>query len=293
MAAAARTARERVFDAEQRFVEAGLVFGHGTDNARDEAVFLVFHALQLSFDVSEAALNEALTDAQCERIESLVATRIATRKPAAYITGRMWFAGLEFTVNQHVLVPRSPIAELLSQQFTPWLNPGSISRVLEVGTGSACIAIAIAKMLPHVCVDATDISPAALAVAEENLQRYPDLGQRVRLIEADVFPHSDEPYDLIVSNPPYVPSAVVAALPPEYHHEPAIGLDAGDDGLDVVRRIIAGARERLSDDGSLLLDVGEMAADVDRAFSNLSFTWVELKHGGEGIGIAHRREFRS
>jgi len=291
MTDAPQTAREMVLDAEARFVAAGLVFGHGTDNARDEAVFLVFDVLEFPFDVSDTELDRPVGDAQQRAVEAIVAERIASRRPAAYLTGRMWFAGHEFHVDERVLVPRSPIAELINARFHPWLESDNIHRVLEVGTGSGCIAIAIAMALPHVQVDATDISADALAVAELNLKRHAEVSARVRLIEADLFGSTEDRYDLIITNPPYVPSEVVAGLPREYAHEPALALDAGPDGLAMVRRICEQAAAYLADDGALIVDVGEMAAAVDREIPWVNFTWIDMADGGEGIGIACRRDF--
>ncbi len=284
------TPRELVLDAEARFEAAQLVFGHGTDNARDEAVFLVFHALGLPFDVDDDVLDQSLADVQCATVEEIVAERINSRRPAAYLTSRMWFAGHEFHVDDRVLIPRSPIAELIKSEFKPWLDPSSIDRVLEIGTGSGCIAIATAIALPSAKIDATDNSADALAVAALNLARYPQLGDRIRFIEADLFPPGNATYDLVVTNPPYVPSEVVATLPPEYAHEPSMALDAGPDGLTIVRRILAQAADRLSADGAIIVDVGEMASAIDREIQSVAFTWIELEDGGEGVGIAYKRD---
>ena len=285
------TPRQMVLDAEVRFVAADLVFGHGTDNARDEAVFLVFDVLELPFAIGDAELDRPVGDAQQRAVEAIVAERIASRRPAAYLTGRMWFAGHEFHVDERVLVPRSPIAELINTRFHPWLDSDNIYRVLEIGTGSGCIAIATAMALPHVQVDATDISADALAVAELNLKRYAEVSPRVHLIETDLFGSTEDRYDLIITNPPYVPSEVVAGLPPEYAHEPTSALDAGPDGLAVMHRICGQAAAHLSDDGALVVDVGEMAALVDREIPQVSFTWIDMADGGEGIGIAYKRDF--
>jgi ribosomal protein L3 glutamine methyltransferase len=292
MPAPAITARALVLDAERRFDAAGLVFGHGTDNARDEAVFLVFHALELPFDCPDSVLDGGLRADQVRAVEKIVDARITTRKPAAYLTGRMWFAGHEFYVDERVLVPRSPIAELINEQFEPWLDADAVERVLEIGTGSGCIATALALALPRARVDATDISPAALEIARANSARYSAATNRIQFIEADLFPRGRDRYDLIVTNPPYVPSGVVASLPPEYHHEPAIGLDAGPDGLVFVRRIVEFARDRLTENGALIVDVGEMSTVVDREIDAVSFTWIDMAFGGEGIGIAYRGDFR-
>ncbi len=286
------TPRDLVLDAEARFVAAQLVFGHGTDNARDEAVFLVFHALGLPFDVADEALDQSLKDVQCAAVEEIVAERINSRRPAAYLTGRMWFAGHEFHVDDRVLVPRSPIAELINSEFKPWLDPNNIHRVLEIGTGSGCIAIATAIALPSAQIDATEYSADALAVAALNLARYPQLGDRIQFIEADLFPPTNATYDLIVTNPPYVPSEVVATLPPEYAHEPSMALESGPDGLAIVRRILVQAADRLNPDGAIIVDVGEMASAIDREIQSVSFTWVDLEDGGEGVGIAYQRDFQ-
>jgi ribosomal protein L3 glutamine methyltransferase len=285
------TAREHVLNAEQRFIDAELVFGHGTDNARDEAVFLVFHVLSLPYDVSDARLDRHLEPEDSLAIVALIDERIRSRKPAAYLAQHMWFAGSDFHVDERVLVPRSPIAELINDRFSPWLDVDKIHQVLEIGTGSGCIAIATAIALPHARVDATDISTPALAVANLNLERYPALASRVNFIETDLFPADQVNYDLIITNPPYVPSAVCAALPPEYLHEPREALDAGVDGLDIVRQILRGTATRLRPGGNIVVDVGEMAEAVDREIPWVNFTWIDLHHGGEGIGIANKSDF--
>jgi len=280
-----------VLDAERRFIAADLVFGHGTDNARDEAVFLVFHALKLPHDADEAVLDQTVDERGRRAVHDIVTQRIATRRPAAYLTGRMWFAGHEFYVDERVLVPRSPIAELINAGFRPWFNPATISRVLEIGTGSGCIAIATALVAPNATVDATDISTDALAVATLNRARYPSIADRVRFFEVDLFPVTDDRYDLIITNPPYVPSGVVRELPPEYAYEPSMALDAGADGLAIIRQILDQTAARLTDDGALIVDVGEMAATLERDIRSVNFTWIDLAHGGEGIGIAYKRDF--
>ncbi|MGR9091177.1 MAG: 50S ribosomal protein L3 N(5)-glutamine methyltransferase [Gammaproteobacteria bacterium] len=284
------TVRDFVLDAEQRFIDAGLVFGHGTDNARDEAVFLVFDTLGLAFDCAPEMLDTPLDPTAAARVASIIAQRIESRRPAAYITGRMWFAGHEFIVDDRVLIPRSPLAELIVPEFAPWLDAADLQHIVEIGTGSGCIAVACALALPHAHVTATDISPAALAVARDNAAAHALGKDRVRFELADLFPSTPAECDLIITNPPYVPRATVDALPPEYAHEPRLALDAGADGLDCVRRICAGARARLADGGALIVDVGEMADVIDTALPWVNFTWVELEHGGEGIGIAYKSD---
>ncbi len=284
------SARSLVLDAEQRFIDAGLVFGHGTDNARDEAVFLVFDTLGLAFDCPPALLDAALDPAAIARVAEVIAQRIETRRPAAYLTGRTWFAGHEFNVDERVLIPRSPLAELIIAEFAPWLDARSLRTVVEIGTGSGCIAIACAHAMPNAQLIATDISAAALDVARGNAAAHALGEDRVRFELADLFPSAAGLCDLIITNPPYVPRAIVDALPAEYAHEPRLALDAGDDGLDCVRRICAGARSRLADGGALLVDVGEMADFIDTALPWVNFTWVDLEHGGEGIGIAYKSD---
>ncbi len=285
------TPRRLVLNAERRFRRARLAYGHGTDNARDEAVFLVFHALGLPFDVDDVTLDLPVDAGRAAAVEALVLARIESRRPAAYLTGRMWFVGHEFRVNEHVLVPRSPIGELIRARFDPWLDAARVRRVLDIGTGSGCIAIAAALALPDCVVDATDISPAALAVARDNAERLGVAG-RVHFHLADIFPPTGAAYDLVLANPPYVPQAEYDELPVEYLREPAGALVAGADGLDVVRRLLQGLPERLTEEGVLVMDTGATSATLAAAFPRLPFTWVELQHGGEGISVLKRREFR-
>ncbi len=284
------TARSLVLSTERRFKRARLYFGHGTDNARDEAVFLVFHALGLALDCADASLDCELTAVQQAAVKALVEARITRRCPAAYLTKRMWFAGHEFYVDENVLIPRSPIAELIDERFAPWLGETAITRILDIGTGSACIAIAAALAFPAAQVDATDISFAALGVAARNVANY-KLQERVLLHHADLFPSdATEPYDLVLANPPYVPIAELNGLPAEYLHEPQMALFAADDGLALIKRILAGAAAHLSGQGLLVLDAGGTWPAVDAAFPTLPIVWVELAHGGDGIGVITQPE---
>ncbi len=280
------TARTLVLDAERRFKRAGLHYGHGTDNARDEAVFLVFHALEIPFDCRPDRLDQALTPAQCAGVEDLVKARLARRCPAAYLTHRMWFAGHEFYVDERVLIPRSPLAELLQARFAPWYYGPAIQRILDIGTGSGCIGIAAALAYPEANVDATDISVAALAVAARNVATYA-LESRLHLHHADLFPIVDSAgaYDLILANPPYVPDAERAALPAEYLHEPALALFAAEEGLALIRRIFKGAAARMAPAGILVFDAGGTWPAVEAAFPSLEVIWVDLVNGGDGIGV--------
>ncbi|MGR8920475.1 MAG: 50S ribosomal protein L3 N(5)-glutamine methyltransferase [Gammaproteobacteria bacterium] len=279
-------ARELAADLARRLESAGVHFGHGTDNAPDEALFLVLHALGWGYEVSDAALERPLDAAALAAVEKLAAARIGERQPAAYLTGRMWFAGHEFAVDRRALVPRSPLAELIGEGFRPWLGAAP-RRILDIGTGSGCIAIACALEFPQADVVATDLSAAALALAALNVRRH-DVGARVSLREADVFPKGEAPFDLIVANPPYVPSARMDSLPAEYAAEPRLGLEAGADGLDVVRRILAGAAAWLRPGGLLVVEVGEVWPALEQAYPALPFTWVEFEHGGEGVFVLER-----
>lgn len=222
----------------------------------------------------------------------LLDERIRTRKPLPYLTNRAWFAGLEFYVDERVLVPRSPLAELVERGFSPWIDPGSIGRVLDLCTGSACIAIACASALPSAHVDATDLSRGALEVAAINRARH-GLQERLRLIRSDLF-DALQPvlYDVIVSNPPYVGTAEYAALPAEYRHEPAVGLQAGRDGLDLVRGILADAARFLTRRGILVVEVGETAAKLEQAYPQVPFTWLEFYRGGSGVFLLSAAELQ-
>ncbi len=279
------TIRDWVRWGASRFREAGLFFGHGTDDAFDEALALVLHALHLEHEEGLAYLDARLTRAERERVLDYFTRRVEERVPAAYITHEAWFAGLSFYVNENVLVPRSPIAELIEQEFEPWLEDegeGEL-RVLDLCTGSGCIAIAIAHYLPHARVDASDISPSALEVAQVNRDRY-QLEGRVRLFRSDLFDElPEERYDLIVSNPPYVSSEEMASLPEEYGHEPALGLEAGSDGLEVVSRILAEGARWLRPGGIMVVEVGESMENLVRRYPRVPFLWLDFQRGGGGV----------
>lgn len=274
----------------QRLEAAGVWFGHGSDNARDEAAELVFFAAGLRHEDALACYPRTLPAEARARAIDLITHRIEARLPAAYLTHRMWFAGIEFHVDERVLVPRSPIAELIEAQFVPWVDPERVRAVLDIGTGGGCIAIATALHLPWVEVDAADISPAALAVAAINCERH-GVGSRVRMLESDVFSGcGGRRYDVIVANPPYVGTAEFEALPEEYHREPALGLVSGEDGLDVVRRIFAGAAAHLMPGGTLIVEVGNSEDAVLEAFPTVPFTWLDFERGGGGVLLLTREE---
>ncbi len=269
---------------EQKFLDADLYYGHGTDNARDEAAYLVLGALQLPFEADDETLDQTLPREECERIRQLAAERIQKRRPVAYLINRAWFCGLPFYVDERVLIPRSPIAELIEERFIPWVDEEKITRILDIGTGSGCIAVACALAFPGARIDAVDISDDALTVAGMNIEQH-TVGDSVRLVQSDIFENlPGERYDLIVANPPYVDFGEMQDLPEEYRHEPGeTALAAGSDGLDVVRRIIAEAGDHLNDNGVLIVEVGNSRSAVEDAFPGLPFTWLEFERGGEGV----------
>jgi len=277
------TLRDLVRWGASRFNEAGLCYGHGTDNALDESLALVLHALHLDHSLPADYLDATLTRAERAAVVALLEQRYTTRKPAAYLTGHARFAGLDFRVTEDVLVPRSPIAELIGEGFAPWLDADQVGSVLDLCSGSGCIGIACAYAFPEARVDLTDVSPAALAVARDNIAAH-GLEERVEAIQADVWDGlPGGRYDLIVSNPPYVDAQDMAGLPDEYLHEPALGLAAGDDGLDVVSRILAGAVERLNPDGILVVEVGRSAGHLMARYPGVPFLWLDFEHGGDGV----------
>jgi ribosomal protein L3 glutamine methyltransferase len=268
-------------------------FGHGTDNARDEAAALVLHALGLPPAGGAALDRRRVHDAAERRVRELLARRIRERVPAAYLTGVTWFAGARIAVDPRVLIPRSPIAELIERRFAPWIDPARVRRILDVGTGSGCIAIACARVLPRARVDAIDISPQALEVARLNVRRH-RLGRRVRLIRSDHFSAlGDATYDIIVANPPYVGARELAALPPEYRHEPRLALAAGSSGLDSVRIILAEAARHLRPHGLLIVEVGNTERAVRRSWRQLPFVWLEFERGGGGVFLLTREELQA
>ena len=269
--------------ATQQLAQAGLAFGHGTANARDDAAALVFHALRLRHDSAPRSYRLAVPDAGRRRVVALLRRRIDERIPSAYLTGVTWFAGHEFKVTPDVLVPRSPIAELCLNSFEPWIDATRVSNVLDIGTGSGCIAIAAAHALPAARVDATDVSAPALALARRNVRRH-RLGRRIRVLRSDVYGalHGRR-YDIIVSNPPYVPATELRRLPPEYHREPRLGLYASRSGIAIIARILAGARRHLEPQGILVVETGDTEHAVRRRWPSLPFTWLEFEHGGGGV----------
>lgn len=270
--------------AASEFIAARLFYGHGTDNPWDEAEQLVLHAIHLNPPLADEWLDSRLTRAERERIVAIIRRRIEQRIPAAYITGRAWFAGMPFAVDERVLVPRSPIAELIEKQFAPWLDTEP-QQILDLCTGSGCIGIACAYAFPDAEVQLSDISFEALEVAEENIQQH-NLADRVFALQSDLFERlQGQRFDLIVSNPPYVDAEDMAGLPQEYHAEPELGLASGLDGLDFTRRLLAEAPDHLTENGLLVVEVGNSWPALEGAYPQLPFTWVEFERGGHGVFV--------
>jgi ribosomal protein L3 glutamine methyltransferase len=277
----------------RRLSRARVFFGHGTDNARDESAALVLHALGLPPHPSGALYRRRVGARAQQRVHELLTRRIRERIPAAYLTGVTWFAGVRLAVDPRVLVPRSPIAELIARRFAPWVAPARVRRVLDVGTGSGCIAIACARALPRARIDAIDISADALAVARANVRRH-RLTRRVRLLRSDHFGAlKGASYDIIVSNPPYVGTAELRGLPAEYRHEPRVALAAGRTGLDSVRVILRDARRHLRPGGVLIVEVGDTETALRRAYPRLPFVWLEFERGGGGVFLLTRGQLPS
>ncbi len=272
------------------FNQAGLFYGHGTDNAWDEAVQLILPTLHLPPYLSDEIRTARLTGRERQLIVELVNRRVEERIPAPYLTNKAWFCGLEFYIDERVIVPRSPIGELIGQRFAPWLTVEP-QRVMDLCTGSGCIAIALARAFPEAEVDAIDLSQDALDVTQINIDMY-GVEQQVIPIQSDLFnalPHGDR-YDLIVSNPPYVDAEDMDDLPDEFRHEPEMALAAGDDGLILAKRILANAGDFLHDHGVLVVEVGNSCVELDAQYPEAGFRWVEFEHGGHGVFVMTKAE---
>lgn len=266
--------------AASRFNEAKLHFGHGTDNAWDEAVQLVLQVLHLPVEADRCVFYAHVTETERQDLLDMISRRIHTRKPLPYLTKKAWFMGLPFYVDERVLIPRSPFGEWINKQFVPWINPDRVQRILEIGTGSGCMAIAAAFAFPDAQIDAVDLSEDALSVAGINVAEY-HLEDRVHLIQSNCFSaiEPDGQYDLIISNPPYVSAEEMKTLPPEYHQEPKHALEADHEGLSVVDIILQQAAKYLAIDGILVVEVGNTADHLIRRFPKVSFTWLKQEHG--------------
>lgn len=275
------------------FAEAGLHFGHGTAGPLDEAAALVLHVLRQPHDLPPHYFAAALTREERRAVVSLIGRRIEERKPLAYLTHEAWFAGLPFYVDERVLVPRSPIAELIEHRFAPWIDPDRVRAILDLCTGSGCIAIACAHAFPDARIDAVDLSPDALAVAVENVSRH-RLEYQVTLAESDLFAElGTKTYDLIVSNPPYVNRAEWEQLPPEYHAEPRIGLESAENGLQCVRRILQQAVHHLNPSGVVVVEVGSSAEALLAAYPEIPFIWLDFERGGDGVFLLTAEQLRA
>jgi ribosomal protein L3 glutamine methyltransferase len=281
------TVEQILTEGQLLFETSDLYFGHGTDNAWDEAVFLVFYALDLPPDADRSVLNQQLTDIQCKAIHQLFEQRIRDRIPAAYLTGRAWFCGLPFAVDKRVIIPRSPIAELIMSGFYPWCSTEP-QRLLDLCTGSGCIGIACAYAFENAEVVLSDICADALQVAQQNIQQH-DLAARVSAVQSDLFENlADQKFDLIVSNPPYVDADDYASMPDEYFHEPELALASGNDGLDFTRRLLREAHDYLTEHGVLIVEVGNSGEALDRLFPSVPFLWLEFSEGDGGVFLLTR-----
>ena len=277
------TLRDYIRWASSRFTQAGVSFGHGTVTALDEAAALVLHSLYQPYNLSEAYLNAVLTMDERQAVIAIIDRRINERIPAAYLTNEAIFAGLSFYVDDRVLVPRSPIAELIEQRFFPWKDEDQVGRILDLCTGSACIAIACAYAFPNALVDAVDLSADALAVAEINIENH-QLSDSVTLYQSDLFNNLPAGlYDVIVSNPPYVCHEEWEQLPTEFRAEPDMGFKAGHTGLDIVLRILVDADNYLAEQAILIVEVGSSAQTLQNTFPDVSFYWLDFERGGDGV----------
>lgn len=265
-----------------RFSAANLHYGHGTDNAWDEAAQIVLSTLHLETNFTNDMLNATLTLVERRQICELIFRRIQERIPAAYLTRQAWFAGMPFYIDERVIIPRSPIAELIENDFQPWLGDRQLERILDLCTGSGCIAIACAYAFAESKVDAVDISKDALEVAKINVEKH-QVADQVNLLQSNLFENVTERYDLIVSNPPYVSHEEYHALPHEYSHEPLLALKAQEEGLELVRHILSQAADYLTPQGLLIVEVGNSAQTLTERFPKVPFTWLEFERGGDGV----------
>ncbi len=278
------TPRDLLRYAVTRFNDAKLFFGHGSAEAFDEAAYLILHTLKLPLDKLDPFLDARLLPEEVLQVLAVIERRAIERVPAAYITNQAWLGTYAFYVDERVIVPRSFIAELIPASFSPWVeDPFAVDHILELCTGSGCLSIMMADAFPNAVVDAVDISTDALAVAERNIRDY-QLEGRVNPISSDLYENVPfKKYDMIITNPPYVNSASMASLPQEYLREPQIALDGGSDGMDLVRKIVAGAAERLTPNGILMVEIGNEAEYAEAAFGHLGLTWLTTSAGDDMV----------
>lgn len=288
------TVRDWLRLAVSAFNEAKLSFGHGSANAYDEAAYLILHSLHLPLDTLTPFLDARLTEKEKNALRALLKQRVEKKIPAAYLTHEAWLGSFRFYVDERVIVPRSFVAELLETQLMPWVeNPEAVTRVLDLCSGSGCLAILAAHAYPNAEVDAVDISPGALEVAQRNVTDY-DLNGRISLIESNLFANlQGKKYDVIISNPPYVDAASVASLPKEYLHEPKLALGSGADGLDATREILKHAAAHLNPGGVLIVEIGHNRDALEAAYPKLPFTWLEVSAGDEYVFMLHRKDLIS
>lgn len=277
--------------ASSRFAAAPLFFGHGTDNVWDEAVQLVMRSLHLPLENNAVFLEARLTRKERALILDRIGRRVNERVPLAYLLGEAWFMGMPFQVDERVLVPRSPIGELIEKGFQPWLADKPVEWILDLCTGSGCIGIGAASVFTEAKVDLSDISPDALAVAESNIELH-GVRERVRTVQSDVFENIQGRYDVILSNPPYVNAEDLSGMPDEYRHEPELGLAAGKDGLAIAHRIIADAADHLTPGGLLIVEVGNSWLALDEAYPDLPLTWLAFENGGDGVFLITEPDLR-
>lgn len=284
-----QTVRDCLRFGESMLRSGGVFFGHGNDDPWDEALALLMHQLALPLQSDPRILDARLLPSEISGYLSQLVKRVNDRVPVPYLTHEAWFCGLPFYVDERVLIPRSPLAELIEQSFTPWVDPEQVHRVLDLCTGSGCIAIACAYAFEHAQVDGSDISAEALAVCEENIQRH-GLAEQVRALQSDGLATVDGPYDLIVSNPPYVDAQDMASLPDEYRYEPELALASGDDGLDFTRKLLLDAPDQLTEEGVLIVEVGNSWEAMLQTWPQVPFFWFEFERGGHGVFMLTRAQ---
>jgi ribosomal protein L3 glutamine methyltransferase len=287
-----KTVEQALTWAEKEFTQANLYFGHGTDNAWDEAVAILIYLLQLPPNVQRDVLEQELSTEQSSQLLDLFQKRIKHKTPVPYLTQQCWFAGLPFFVDERVLIPRSPMAQLIDNEFRPWVEPKQVKNILDLCTGSACIAIACAHVFLEAHVDASDLSTDALDVAKINVVQH-DLQDRVQLYQSDLFSKiPPKKYDIIISNPPYVDAEDMAGLPAEYQHEPELALAAGSDGLLLVHQILKHAKDYLKPDGILVVEVGNSGAALEAAYPHLPLVWLDLGEDTDGVFLLSAADLR-